>query len=81
MSYRQTWDSSSPITPNYSSIAGLGRIRSIAGLGRLGGNLLILKLVRAHLVFVGQPAQAHLQDSVGAVASEATASVGLFSKI
>jgi hypothetical protein len=29
--------------------AGLGRIRSIAGIGMLCRNLLILKLVRAHL--------------------------------
>src|SRR5258705_8538865 len=36
--------------------AGLGRMRSIAGIGRLRRNLLILELVRAHLGFVGQPA-------------------------
>jgi hypothetical protein len=68
-------------TDHFAPGAGLGRIMSIFGIGMLGPNLLMLKLVRAHLVFVGQPAQAHLQNRVSAVASEATASVGLFSKI
>jgi hypothetical protein len=56
-------------------------LRSIIGISTLSrDDLVILKLIRAHLVFVGQSAQAHLQDRISAVASEAAASVGLFSK-
>jgi hypothetical protein len=46
-----------------------------------GGNLLILKFVRQHLVFVSLPAEPLLQIAVGAFASEAAACVGLFSKM
>jgi len=45
------------------------------------GNLIILKFVRDRLIFVCKSAQRHLQDSDGAVARQAAASVGLFSKI
>jgi hypothetical protein len=45
------------------------------------GNLLILKFVRKHLVFVSLPAEPLLQITVCAFAGEAAASVGLFSKM
>jgi hypothetical protein len=55
--------------------------RSIARIGPHGRNLVILNFVRAHLVFVGQPAKTHLQNRIRAVVREATTSVGLFSKV
>jgi hypothetical protein len=54
---------------------------SIVRVRALCRNLVILDFVRAHLVFVGQPAKTHLQNRVGAVAREATTSVGLVSKV
>jgi hypothetical protein len=63
------------------SIAEKRQPGSIARIGPHGRNLVILNFVRAHLVFVGQPAKTHLQNRVRAVVREATTSVGLFSKV
>lgn len=65
-------------------MAGAARLESYPNqsLGRhLCRNLVILNFVRAHLVFIGQPAKAHVQYRIGAIAREATTSIGLFSKI
>ena len=43
-------------------------------------NLVVFEFVGYRLIFVGHPAQAHLQSRVGAIASEPAAFVRLFSK-